>query len=236
MFGRHAAVRWEVEVERYVRHRRQVVHRECVRGRPHVGRLHVVLGGLGDVEQPRAEARRIGFGAHGQSLPLTGGIAAEHELGAIGGETHQGGVYFNRATTRHRHVARFDVQRPHRHRRFGRSEGHEQQLRALTHAVRSRHEHQRRHRGHTTEHLPGAHHARTLQRGALLQRRNRRTRARHQARRERARLPFVCRHVRFLHGGDQRLLELRCALFHVQREALVAGPTHEWQHESTDER
>ena len=131
VLGRHAAIRREVEVERHVRHRRQVVHRERVGGRPHVGRLHVVLGGLGDIEQPRAETRRVGFGAHGQSLPFTGGIAAEHQLRAVGGETHQGGMHFDRATARHRHVARLDAERAHRHRRFGRTEGHEQQLGAF---------------------------------------------------------------------------------------------------------
>ena len=65
VLSRHAAIRRVVEVERHIRHRRQVVHRELERGRAHVGRLHVVLGRLRDIEQPRTETRRVGFGTHG---------------------------------------------------------------------------------------------------------------------------------------------------------------------------
>ena len=125
MFGGHAAVRREAEVERYVRNGRQVVHRERVGRRPHVGRFHVVLGGLGDVEQARTEARRIGFGAHWQSLPLAGRVTAEYQFRPIGGETHQRRVHFNGTATRHCRVAGFDTERAHRHRCFGRTKGHE---------------------------------------------------------------------------------------------------------------
>ena len=69
-----------------------------------------------------------------------------------------------------------------------------------------------------------------------MQRRNRRAGAGHQSRRQGTRLPLAFRYVCFLHRRDQRLLEMRCAFFHVQREPLVAGATQERQHEALNER